>query len=111
MFIFIIIFIPFIYLFILVVLSLSYGTLWWGMGFSSCSEQAPEYEGSVVMARGLSLSAAYGFPVPSSGMEPMSPALECGFLTTGPPGKFLLFIITSNKCSMRKMRICQEGKK
>ena len=43
--------------------------------------------GSVVVAHELSCSATYGILVPRSGMEPMSPTLAGGFLTTGPPGK------------------------
>ena len=39
------------------------------------------------MACGLSCPAACGILVPRPGIEPVSPALEGGFLTTGPPGK------------------------
>ena len=55
---------------------------------SSCA-RAPEHVGSVVVARGLGLSCptACGILVPSPEVEPVSPALEGGFLTTGPPGK------------------------
>ena len=42
---------------------------------------------SVVVAQGLSCPVAYGILVPRPGIEPVSPALEGGFLTTGPPGK------------------------
>ena len=45
---------------------------------------------SLVAARGLSCPAACGILVPQPGMEPTSPALEGGFLTTGPPEKSLL---------------------
>ena len=45
--------------------------------------------GPVVAARGLSCPAAHGILVPRPGIEPASPALEGGFLTTGPPGKSL----------------------
>ena len=38
-------------------------------------------------ARGLNCPAACGILVPQPGIEPMSPALEGGVLTTGPPGK------------------------
>ena len=38
------------------------------------------------MAHGLSCSAACGI-LPGPGLEPMSPALAGGFLTTVPPGK------------------------
>ena len=36
---------------------------------------------------------AYGISVPRPGIEPTSPALEGGFLTTGPPGKSLEILI------------------
>ena len=36
---------------------------------------------------GLGFSVAYGILVPQPGVEPVSPALEGGFLTTGPQGK------------------------
>ena len=44
---------------------------------------------------GLSCPVAWGILVPWPGAEPISPALEGGFLTTGPPGKSLkdLFIV------------------
>ena len=44
---------------------------------------------TLVVARGLSGSAAREIPVPQPGIEPMSAALQGGFLTTGffPPGK------------------------
>ena len=41
------------------------------------------------MARGLSWSAACGILVPLPGFKPTYPALQGGFLTTGPPGKSL----------------------
>ena len=41
----------------------------------------------LVAARGLSCPAACGILVPRPGIEPASPALAGGFLTTGPPGK------------------------
>ena len=39
------------------------------------------------MARRFSSPTAGGMLVPSSEIEPASPALEGEFLTTGPPGK------------------------
>ena len=39
------------------------------------------------MVRGLGCPAACGILVPRPGIEPVSPALEGGFLTTGPPVK------------------------
>ena len=48
--------------------------------------------GTAVVARGLqcawaSVVAARGILVPRPGIEPVSPALQGTFLTTGPPGK------------------------
>ena len=43
--------------------------------------------GSLVVVCGLSCSAAPGMLVPWSEIEPVSPALEGRFFTTGPPGK------------------------
>ena len=60
--------------------------LWWD----------PKCVGSVVAACGLSSYSAwaqcpiaFGVLIPRSGIEPMSPTLEGGFLTTSPPGKSL----------------------
>ena len=49
----------------------------------------------------LSCSAACGILVSRPGMEPTSPALQGRFLTTGPPGKSLKWII------LRAMKILQ----
>ena len=54
---------------------------------SSCDAWAPERVGSVLVARELSCPVACGILVPPPGIEPAAPALEGGFLTTGPPGK------------------------
>ena len=69
---------------------------------SSCGAWAPENVDSVVAAHGLSGCAhglscpmACGILVPGPGMELASPALQGGFLTTGPPGKSLLLILFS----------------
>ena len=45
--------------------------------------------GTVVAASWLSCSSACGILVPQLGIEPMFPALQGGFLTTGPSGKSL----------------------
>ena len=66
----------------------------WRVGFSLVvarglqSMWAPECMGSVVVPHGLSCPVACGNLVPGPGIKPMSPALEGGFLTTGPPGNF-----------------------
>ena len=44
---------------------------------------------SVVAPCGLSCPAGCGILVPTPGIKPMTPALEGGFLITGPPGKSL----------------------
>ena len=61
-----------------------------------CGVRTPECEGSVVVARGLSCPTACGILLLRPGFEPASPALESGFLTTGPPGK------SQDKCSYKK---------
>ena len=48
----------------------------------------------LVVAHKLSCSATHGILFPRPGMEPVSPALQGGFLTTGPPGRSLRFILT-----------------
>ena len=63
---------------------------WWLL--SSCSVQAPEHAASVVAA--LSCSEACGILVPWPGIEPASLALKGRFLTTGPPGKLLIVVLT-----------------
>ena len=47
------------------------------------------------MAHGLSCPAAWGILVPRPGIEPVSLALEGGFLATGSPGKSLKLIFSS----------------
>ena len=42
---------------------------------------------SLVAMQGLSFPVACGILIPRPGIELTSPALEGGFLTTGPPGK------------------------
>ena len=49
------------------------------------------HTGSVVVAHGLSCPAACGILVPRPGIEPVSPAQEGRFSTTGPPGKSLAY--------------------
>ena len=62
-------------------------------GFSCCRAQALGARASVVVACGLSSCGAQAqllrgmWDLPGPGLEPMSPALAGGFLTTVPPGK------------------------
>ena len=46
-----------------------------------------QHTDSLVAVRVLSFSAACGILVPQPGIEPTSPALQGGLLTTGSPGK------------------------
>ena len=69
------------------------GSSLWHAGFSSCDTWALECVGSVVVAHWLSCPAACGILVPCPGIEPTSPVLEGGFLTTGPPRKSLGFVL------------------
>jgi len=56
-------------------------------GFSLAAVlKAPEHAGSVSAECGLSCHTAYAILVPQPGIELVSPALEGGFVTTGPPG-------------------------
>ena len=55
-------------------------------GFSCCGAQALGHVGSVVVGC-TGLVALWHVKFPRPGVEPMSPALAGGFLTTGPPGK------------------------
>ena len=54
-------------------------------GFSSCGSQAPEHRLSSCGTRAQLLRDMWDLPGP--GLEPVSPALASGFLTTVPPGK------------------------
>ena len=56
-------------------------------GFSRCRAQAVGSQASVVIMHGLSCPEVCVILVPGPGIEPMSPTLEGGFLTTGSPGK------------------------
>ena len=96
-------FIYFIYLFIfgcigslllcagfsLVVASGGYSSLWSTgyrrAGFSSCGSRALEHRLSSCGAWAQLLHGMWDLPGP--GLEPVSPALAGGFLTTAPPGK------------------------
>ena len=62
-------------------------TLQWLLFLWSTGSRA---QALVVAARGLSCCEAYGIFPDQGGMEAVSPALQGGFLTTGPPGKSLL---------------------
>ena len=58
-------------------------------GLSSCGARAVECADSVAVVCRFSCPAACGILVPWSEIQPAFPALEGGFLTTGPPGKSL----------------------
>ena len=68
-----------------VVVSLRWLLLFQSMGSGHAS--------SVNAACRLSFPEAYGILVLCPGIEPVSPAFQCGFLTTGPPGKSWVSIL------------------
>ena len=55
------------------------------------------------MARRLSCSMLGGILVPRPGIEPMCPALQSGFLTTGPPRKSLCYIYFNHKKGVMRL--------
>ena len=55
----------------------------------SCGAWAPGHTGSVVVPHRLGCPTVHGILVPRPKMEPVSPALEGRFLTTGLPKKSL----------------------
>ena len=59
-------------------------------GSSSCGARALERSLSSCGARAQLLGGMWDLPEP--GIEPMSPALAGGFLTTAPPGKSVWFV-------------------
>ena len=59
-------------------------SLWWLLLFQSIGSR---HAVSVIAACRLSFPKACGILVPCPGIEPVSPALQGRFLTTGPPGK------------------------
>ena len=61
---------------------------------SSCGTWAPEQASSVVVV--CSCPAARGILVPWPGIKPASSALQDGFLTTGPPGKSLGWLVSTS---------------
>lgn len=75
-------------------------SLWW-TGFSCCGTRAWQagfsHCGSWALERGLGNRGAQAqllcrvWTLPGLGMEPVSPAVEGGFLATTPPGKFPQF--------------------
>ena len=57
-----------------------------------------QYTSSLVVVCGLSSSMACGILVPRPGIKPTSPALQGGFLTSGPPGKALCVVLSHCAC-------------
>ena len=60
-------------------------------GLSSCGSRALEHRLSSCGARASLLRGTWDLPGP--GLEPVSPALAGGFLTTAPPGKLIFFFL------------------
>ena len=63
-------------------------------GLSSCGSRALEHRLSSCGAQAWLLCGMWDLPGP--GLEPMSPELAGGFLTTVPPGKSLYYSIIQN---------------
>ena len=76
---------------------------------SCCNLWVLGHEGPVVVAHGLRVPMACGTFVPQSGMEPMSPALEGRFLTTGAPGRSLKDVYNSLIFQLFQMVLVQSG--
>ena len=66
------------------------------VGFSSCGSWALEHRLNSCDTRAYLLRGMWDLPRP--GLEPMSPALAGGFLTTVPPEKSLFQLLVSNLC-------------
>ena len=75
----------------------------------SCGARALECAGSVVVACELSCPVACGFLVPWPGIEPTSPALEGGFLTTGPRGKSVIISFDGRSCFSPILGVCHSA--
>ena len=68
---------------------------------------APEPAGSVVVVHGLRCAAAREILVSQPRIELMSPALQGGFLSTGPPGKSLYhFVLDSIEVTSYDICLC-----
>ena len=82
-------------------------SLWWllllqSMGSSSCGTRAPERRLSSCGARAELLHGVWDLPGP--GLEPVSPALTGGFLTTAPPGKPHIFLFLTLRYSSKNLQ-------
>ena len=66
--------------------------------FSCCCSKTLGTWASVVMAHGLNCPDACGILVPRPGIEPTSPALAGGFITTGPPASVLMTAFMQDLC-------------
>ena len=88
----------FIYLFILFLAASGLSCGAWPLCCSVPASLWLWHVGLVVVAHRLSCPVACGILIPRPGIEPMSPALEGWFLTTGPPGKSQMLSIFSCAC-------------
>ena len=65
-------------------------------GFSYCTARVLALAGPVTVALGLSYPVPCGILVPGPGFETVSPVLDGGFLTTGPPGSpWRFYVVTT----------------
>ena len=75
------------------------------VGFSSCGSRALECRPSSCGTWALLLCGMWDLPGP--GLEPVSPAMAGGFLTTAPPGKFRV-ISSCSYCHLQYLTPPQE---
>ena len=74
-------------------------------GFSHCGAETLGSWASVFAAQGLNMCSAWALvahgmcSLPGPGIEPMSPALSGGFLSTVPPGKLRTYYCEAKFCS------------
>ena len=73
-------------------------------GLSSCGQRALERRLSSCGARAQLLRSMWDLP--RSGLEPVSPALAGGFLTTVPPGKSLTICLKHFKLPFEMLESC-----
>ena len=86
----------FIFIYLLAVQGLHWGQRCYSLiashcgGFSCCGTRALQHAGSAVAVHQLSSPMVCGILVPGPGIEPLTPALAIGFLTTEPARKSLI---------------------
>ena len=86
------------------------GILLRGVGFSRVAVHGlRSVRAQWLAAHGLSCSAACVILVPHPGIEPVSPALQGGLSTTGPPGKSPCFLFMREVVLWKPPKLLREG--